>query len=256
MQEQTKYHIETVNGCAFRMRYLEGGVFEMGSNEKGESPIHQVELSPFYIAEYPVTQALWKAVMGNNNNPSQFTGDNRPVESISWMGVVRGKSSDFMPGFFEKLNLLTVETRPKDYVYRLPTNAEWEYAAKGLRPYKHAGSDKLKEVGWFDKDSHNETKAVGLKKPNCFELYDMSGNVCEWCLDQISESFYQECEIKGIVKDPFCNNGDTNYRIFRGGSWDDNPQSSEVVYLNGWPSLYYGNNVGFRLALAKVHTNI
>jgi formylglycine-generating enzyme len=126
------YHTETINNHTFRLRHLPGGIFDMGSNETEkaigkESPIHKVELSPFYIGEYPVTQALWKAVMGVDHNPSRFIGDSRSVEQVSWVDIVEGNQNDNgQPAFLQKLNEWTVTSRPRGYVYRLPTEAEWE----------------------------------------------------------------------------------------------------------------------------------
>ncbi len=228
-------------------------MFEMGSNEKSESPIHQVELSPFYIGEYPVTQALWKAVMGVNNNPSRFIGENRPVEQVSWLDIVEGnQDGNGTPAFLQKLNNATKFTRPAGYAYRLPTEAEWEYAARGGEPYEYAGSDQLKEIGWYRGNSHGETKAVGLKRPNGFQLHDMTGNVWGWCLDKFSNSFYKECYDQGIVKDPLCDDEETRFRALRGGSWYNYPQRCRVSYRSYWLPTSRYSRVGFCLVLALV----
>jgi len=270
MEEHPRYHTETVNGHTFRLRYLPGGVFDMGSKETEraigkESPIHKVELSPFYIGEYPVTQALWKAVMGADNNPSRFIGDNRPVEQVSWTDIVEGnKGDDSQLAFLQKLNKWTEATRPPGYEYRLPTEAEWEYAARGsgqIRTdaarggdtYEYAGSDQLKEVGWFSKNSHGETKAVGLKRSNGFQLHDMSGNVREWCKDIYSHTFYKEChEQQGTVKDPLCDGEVPRRRVIRGGSWGHDALLCRVSCRNNWHPTSRSYGVGFRLVLAPV----
>lgn len=252
------YHTETIINHTFRLRYLPGSIFEMGSDETrkslgNESPIHKVELSSFYIGEYLVTQALWKAVMGADHNPSRFIGDNRPVEQVSWMDIVEGnQDNDGQPAFLQKLNEWTQTSRPKGYAYRLPTEAEWEYAARGGEPYEYAGSDQLKEVGWFSENSHSETKAVGLKRPNGFHLYDMSGNVWEWCMDKYSDSFYQECYDKSIVKDPLCDDKKTQFRVYRGGSSNDYPQVCRVSDRYYWRPTGRLSIIGFRLVLAPV----
>ena len=152
------------------MIFVEGGTFRMGSEADDkeaydwEKPAHAVKLDSFYIAKYPVTQALWETVMGNN--PSDFKGANRPVENVSW--------GDIIQAFLPKLNKLTEGVRPKGLEYQLPTEAQWEYSARGGKywnkyPFKYAGSDKLNEVAWYDENSHEETKPVGLKTPNFWD---------------------------------------------------------------------------------------
>ncbi|WP_282775771.1 formylglycine-generating enzyme family protein [Phaeodactylibacter xiamenensis] len=269
MPKEGDYHIETINNHTFRLRFLPSGIFDMGSNETEkalgkESPIHQVELSPFYIGEYPVTQALWKAVMGADHNLSKFIGDARPVEQVSWFDIVKGnQGGNGQPAFLQQLNEGTKTSRPKGYAYRLPTEAEWEYAARGgeqvrmdaargSEPYEYAGSDQLKEVGWYKGNSHGETKAVGMKWPNGFHLYDMSGNVSEWCMDRYSNSFYQECYDQGVVKDPLYDDKEARGRVHRGGSFRSYPQKCHVSnHGNGYPP-YRFSYFGFRLVLAPV----
>ncbi|WP_421946821.1 formylglycine-generating enzyme family protein [Phaeodactylibacter xiamenensis] len=252
------YHAETINNHTFRLRFLPSGIFDMGSNETKkawgkESPIHKVELSPFFIGEYPVTQALWKAVMGADHNPSFFISDNRPVEHVSWIDIVEGhQDNDGPPAFLQQLNEWTKTSRPKGYAYRLPTEAEWEYAARGGEPYEYAGSDQLKEIGWCKGNSHGETKAVGLKRPNGLHLYDMSGNVKEWCMDKYSDSFYQECYDQGIVKDPLCDDKKTRPRVSRGGSLNSSPRHCRVSCRFDWDPASQNILVGFRLVLAPV----
>ena len=254
MEEKVRYHSEMVNGYAFRMRYLPGGIFDMGSNKMIiESPIHKVELSSFYIGEYLVTQALWKAVMGVCNNTYRFRGDLRPVEQVSWLDIVEGnQDGDGQPAFLQRLNEATEGTRLAGHVYRLPTEAEWEYAARGGEPYEYAGSDQLKQVGWYGNNSHGETKAVGLKCLNGFQLYDMSGNIMEWCKDNYSDSFYQECHDKGIVKDPLFEKKGDHDRVIRGGSWGNGPR---ICCVSSRFDLFPTDRdefVGFRLVLAPV----
>lgn len=169
-------HTFTVNGVQFTMVEVGGGTFTMGAtSEQGsdawdeEKPAHQVTLSDYYIGQTEVTQALWEAVMGSN--PSDSKGDNLPVERVSW---------DDCQMFIQKLNQLTGKQ------FRLPTEAEWEYAARGgrkSRGYKYAGGNNIDSVAWCDGNSGNETHPVATKQANELGIYDMSGNVLEWCSD-------------------------------------------------------------------------
>jgi formylglycine-generating enzyme required for sulfatase activity len=139
--------------------------------------------------------------------------------------------------------------------YRLPTEAEWEYAARGgahrqQDGYRYAGSDKLKEVGWYIGNSDGETKAVGLKYTNELGLYDMSGNVWEWCNDWFDEKYYQACHEKGLVQDP---QGPEKgvYRVVRGGGWIDDPRHCRVACRYTFGPAVRGYDLGFRLALSR-----
>jgi len=234
----------------FAMIAVPGGTFDMGGKSWSDSslPVHPVELDNSWIGEYPVTQALWTAVLGEANNPSSFKGADRPVETVSWEEIDRS----FLPA----LNDLTENTRPPRTVYRLPTEAEWEYAARGGLQGKnesliYAGSDVLDEVGWYDDNSHGETKPVGLKLPNQLGLYDMSGNVWEWCNDWYGSKYYQECLDKGTINNPSGpEKGD--YRVLRGGCWIINAQGcrSPARFIIAPMFRYY--DVGFRLVLVSL----
>ena len=196
----------TVNGVSFEMVRVEGGTFRMGAtSEQGsdvwdnEKPVHSVTLSGYYIGKTEVTQALWKAVMGSN--PSRFKGDYLPVENVSWYDCQE---------FIRKLNSMTGQN------FRLPTEAEWEFACRGgnnSRGYKYSGSNNLGSVAWYDGNSGNKTHPVGTKAPNELGIYDMSGNVWEWCADWYGD--YSS----GAQTNPTGPYGGSN-RVYRGGSWN------------------------------------
>ena len=164
------------NGVSFEMVEVRGGTFRMGAtSEQGsdacdwEKPVHSVTLSGYNIGKTEVTQELWQAVMGSN--PSRFKGDNMPVECVSW---------DDCQEFIRKLNSLTSQN------FRLPTEAEWEFACRGgnnSRGYKYSGSNYIDNVAWYDGNSGDKTHPVATKSPNELGIYDMSGNVWEWCND-------------------------------------------------------------------------
>ena len=246
---QNTIYTETLpNGFSFDLIRVEGGEFDMGGADKEaferEKPVHRVKLDTFYIGKFPVTQALWKAVMGEEHNPSNFKGDQRPVEMVSWDEIVK----KFLP----ELNHITAGSRPPGMEYRLPTEAEWEYAARGgpyKSPYLYAGSNKLKEVGWYDENSYNETKSVGLKDPNELGLYDMSGNVYEWCADWFGEKYYEWCQKKGTVFSP-CGPGIGVLRVLRGGRSFGNVRICRVSYRYNYEPGASSDSVGFRLALS------
>ena len=197
--------IPVKDGISIDMVRVEAGTFTMGATAEmkdpydDEKPIHRVTLTnDYYIGKYEVTQALWKAVMGNN--PSYFKGDNLPVEQVSWNDCQE---------FISKLNRITGKT------FRLPTEAEWEYAARGgnkSRGYQYSGSNNTLDVAWFRDNSGSNTHAVGTKQPNELGIYDMSGNVEEWCQD-----WYGAYSSSSQVNPTGANSGP--YRVFRGGGW-------------------------------------
>ena len=230
---------------------VEKGEFMMGGEKYGdEKPIHKVTLThDFALCRYPVSQALWAAVMEDNPQPSRFKGAQRPVESISWFEMV-----DFCNRLSEKQGLAPcyeiqgkqMRWLPDANGYRLPTEAEWEYAARGGRygrGFEYAGSPDLDQVGWYDANSNGETQPVGQKRPNALGLYDMSGNVFEWCWDWYGGDYYANSP----EKNPTGPAGGSN-RVRRGGSWRYGPDGCRVAYRgNGRPDGRY-DFVGFRLA--------
>ena len=227
----------TVNGVSFTMIGVEGGTFTMGSPDSdsdaydSEKPAHQVTLSSYYIGETEVTQELWKAVMGSN--PSNFTGDlQRPVEQVTWNDCQT---------FISKLNELTGES------FRLPTEAEWEYAARGgkeSRGYKYSGSNTIGDVAWCNSNSSSTTHAVKTKKPNELGVYDMGGNVYEWCSDWYNSSYYSSCTGNNPTGP-----SSGSFRVLRGGSWGRDAGYCRVAYRSGIFPGYGNSDYGFRLSL-------
>ncbi|MBR4492985.1 MAG: formylglycine-generating enzyme family protein [Bacteroidales bacterium] len=218
----------------FKMIYVKGATFQMGATfeqgsyaESDEKPVHSVTLSDYYMGETEVTQALWKAVMGSN--PSYFKGNNLPVENVSYDVIV----SEFLP----KLNRLTGKT------FRLPTEAEWEYAARGgSRSGEFSGSNKIDAVAWYDGNSGGKTHAVGTKQPNELGLYDMNGNVLEWCSDWYSEySDVMQTNPKGPTSG--------SDRVVRGGSWYDCAEHCRVSYRDYGDPRNRGRDNGLRLTM-------
>lgn len=227
-----------VNGVEFKMIYVEGGLFKMGATaeQRGdalldEKPAHCVELDDYYIGETVVTQELWKAVMGNN--PSYFKGDgNLPVERVSW---------DDAQNFIQKLNSMTGKK------FDLPTEAQWEYAARGGRKnegHKYSGSDKIDEVAWYGGNSGGKTHPVKSKMANEVGLYDMSGNVWEWCQDWFGEEYYSKSPVTN-PKGPYVGAN----RVLRGGSWCNSSRSCRVSNRGDCTPDYSSNGCGFRLVL-------
>ena len=252
-----KTFTEIVNGVSFKMIAVEGGTFKMGAQSKDpnqanfdpdafddESPVHDVTLDSFYLAEFVVTEDLWDAVM-NGDNPKQSKGwlqkilgntdvprVGYPKTNISW-----NDCQEFIKG----LNRLTGKN------FSLPTEAQWEYAARGgnmSRDYKYSGSNSLIEVAWYFVNAWT-LKEVGLKKPNELGLYDMSGNVCEWCADLYDRKYYIRPECKTLNPE---NQTIGINRVFRGGGWYSNEQNCRITIRNN--DRPNGRlEVGFRLAL-------
>ena len=249
VKQETGDQVFTVtnNGktVTFRMKFVGSGSFDMGSDSgsSDEKPVHHVTLTnDYYLGETEVTQELWEAVMGSN--PSYFKGDKRPVETVSWNDCQT---------FIEKLNSLTAGKRPAGRSFHLPTEAEWEYAAKGgnkSKGYTYAGSNTIGDVAWYDENSYKKgsnspdygTHPVGQKSPNELELYDMSGNVSEWCFD-----WYGSYPSSSQTNPTGASSGSN--RVNRGGSWGGNAayfRSADRDFC--WPTDSY-TDLGLRLAL-------
>lgn len=228
-------------GPSFDMVFIEGGEFLMGAEDNDpdafprEQPVHRVQLEGFFMGKFPVTQAVWEAVMGNN--PSTFISPRRPVDTVSWNDIVH----EFLP----RLNELTGKT------YRLPTEAEWEYAARGGQAgegCRYAGSDKLDEVGWYEDNVNEETREVGLQYPNELGLFDMSGNVWEWCADWYDSDYYKACVESGIVVNPLGPGGGV-HRVVRGGGYFYDPLDCRPAHRSFDSPDYRFDYFGLRFVL-------
>ena len=230
--------IPVKDGISIDMVRVEVGTFTMGATpemknpDDDEKPAHQVTLTnDYYIGKYEVTQALWQAVM--NSNPSYFKGDNLPVEQVSWNDCQE---------FISKLNSITGKT------FRLPTEAEWEYAARGgkkSRGYQYSGGNNLSDVAWYYKDnSDSKTHAVGSKQANELGIYDMSGNVWEWCQDW--KGFYSS---SSQVNPTGANSG--SHRVIRGGSWIHAARNCRSSFRSNFTPDSRNDYLGFRLVLSE-----
>ena len=220
----------SIKGVEFEMIRVQGGTFMMGINdaEEYERPVHEVALSSYFIGETPVTQELWKKVMGEN--PSEFGGAKRPVEYVSW---------EECQEFIQKLSEITGQK------FRLPTEAEWEYAARGgkkSKGYEFSGSNNIDDVAWYGGASDYETHDVAMKSPNELGLYDMSGNVLELCQDWYDA---YPSEKQSDPKGP----SSGSKRVARGGCWDYGPQSCRNAIRFYISPSYRSNRIGLRLAL-------
>ena len=229
--------IPVKDGISIEMVKIEARTFMMGATSEmfmpddGEKPVHQVTLTnDYYMGKYEVTQALWQAVM--SGNPSDFKGDNLPVETVSWNDCQE---------FISKLNSMTGRK------FRLPTEAEWEYAARGgkkSKGYQYSGSNSIFDVAWYDGNSGNMTHPVGTKQANELGIYDMTGNVSEWCQDW-----------KGSYSNSYQTNptGATggSFRVFRGGSWGSNSWYCRSSCRNSNAQDDRDYNLGLRLVLSE-----
>jgi formylglycine-generating enzyme required for sulfatase activity len=227
---------QIIREISLNMIAVQGGTFSMGfTSDQGEEyqydekPVHQVTLSDFSIGKYEVTQAQWRAVMGTN--PSYFRYcETCPVEMVSWLDI---------QDFLSKLNSLTGKN------YRLPTEAEWEYAARGgnrSKGYKFSGSNSVDTVGWYWNNSGEKTQPVGRKAPNELGIYDMTGNVFEWCQD-----WYGDYRSSSQTNPHGASSGFT--RVIRGGCWNNTASNMRVSNRGGNSPRGRYTDVGFRLAL-------
>ena len=233
----------TVKGVSFKMVAVDGGTFQMGATSEQqnaydyEKPVHSVTLGSYYIGETEVTQELWQAVMGSN--PSDFTGNSQhPVEWVSWNDCQT---------FVDKLNDLLAGQLPAGRRFRLPTEAEWEYAARGgnrSRGTQYSGSSSIGDVAWYDDNIGGTTHPVKGKSPNELGLYDMSGNVYEWCEDYYDSGYYSSSP----SANPQGPSSGYN-RVLRGGGWYSDAQCCRVANRNYNTPGSRDFDYGLRLAL-------
>ncbi|WP_020570503.1 formylglycine-generating enzyme family protein [Neolewinella persica] len=251
----------TIGSTSFRMITLPGKEgFWMGEDESArdsEKPRHQRDIAPFALAEFLVTQQLWEAVVAKGLqhpqartlvqghaeeqtlplNPAYFRGKNRPVEYVNWHEARR---------FCAVLSMLTVG---KPDFFRLPSEAEWEYAARtGARETVYAGSNQLGEVAWHDGNNEKETMPVGLLLPNAFGLYDLSGNVWEWCEDDWHDDYKNHPGNSAAWKDGETEEARASLRVLRGGSWDYVARNCRCANRYWFRPGNRGRYYGFRLA--------
>jgi formylglycine-generating enzyme required for sulfatase activity len=230
-QLTTSNYTETHAGVNLEMVSIPGGTFQMGSNgaqaESDEKPVHTVTLDGFWMGKYEVTQRQYEAMMGGN--PSYFKGPDRPVEMVSWNDVTE---------FCQKISQATGKT------YSLPTEAQWEYACRAGSSGKWCFGDSenlLGDYGWHTANSGSQTHDVGGKKPNVWGLYDMHGNVWEWCAD-----WYAPYSA-GAVSNP-AGPANSGSRVIRGGDWGLDPESCRSADRYGIPPAYRYHDIGFRLS--------
>jgi len=229
-QQSGQSYSENVNGVSLELLAIPAGTFMMGAPQfemgsfRNECPQHSVSVPGFYMSKYEITQAQWQAVMGSN--PSGFRGDTRPVESVSWNEATE---------YCKRLSLLT------GHQYRLPTEAEWEYACRAGTTGPYAGM--LDKLAWYSANSGAQTHPVGQAQPNGFGLYDMHGNVWEWCQDVDHEN-YDGAPTDGSA---WLRGGDQTRRVLRGGAWNNNANLLRSAYRGASISPGKADYVGFRV---------
>jgi formylglycine-generating enzyme required for sulfatase activity len=236
---------EPVTGMEFV--WVPGGCYEMGCGNwtsdcyRDEKPVHEVCVGGFWMGKTEVTQGQWKQIMGDN--PAKFKkGDNYPVEFAKWVEIEK---------FIKKLSSST----PDAYKFRLPTEAEWEYACRsGGKPEKYAGMSDLDQVAWYSGNSNRSTHAVATKAPNGLGLFDMNGNVHEWCADLYNGTAYRTHKRDNPL---YWEQGGLS-RVYRGGSWNSKPKFARCAARNyefvidQLPHRAYRmNDLGFRLVRSK-----
>ena len=255
---------DPINPTKIEMVPLSGSFYQMGSADDG--PIHTEYLTSYAIGKYPVTQRLYKRIMGNN--PSTMKGNNRPVDSVSWYDCIVFCNLLSVMAHLTPCYSIKDETNPANWGsipeddndaswdnvkcnskangYRLPTEPEWEFAAKGGPQqdlFIFAGSNNIDDIAWHIKNSDRHTHSVGKKQPNSLGLYDMSGNISEWCWD-----WYRPYTLKPLKATSIP--VDKPYRVRRGGSWGNFASGCSVTFRNYGSPAFRFNNYGFRLCMS------
>ena len=217
-----------------------------GDGFSDENPVHTVTVNSFYIGKYEVTQAQYQEIMGSN--PSYYKGNNRPVEHVSWYDAVQFCNKLSAREGLEPCYTINGTDVTCDFTkngYRLPTEAEWEYAARGgnqSQGYKYSGSNNPDEVAWYYDNSGSQTHDVVTKQANELGIYDMSGNVWEWCWDWYASDYYSNI-LQDNPKGPDGGSG----RVDRGGGWDGNARHARVAERGSGIPSFSGSGLGFRL---------
>jgi len=248
------------------MVFVQGGTFQMGSNDfeaNSDEPLHSVTVDSFYIGKYEVTQREYQALMGTN--PSYFKGDNLPVESVSWNDAIAYcnalSKKEGLPVAYKENDGVLLDEEGKETTdvrkvkgYRLPTEAEWEFAARGgnsSRGYKYSGSDDPGAVAWYDDNSGDETHEVGSKQANELGIHDLSGNVWEWVSDWYDESYYSNSPANNPYNSVSGFSGILSLisnRVNRGGSCYNYARDVRVASRSSLGPDYRDNDLGFRLS--------
>lgn len=258
--------------------FVQGGTFQMGDHFAGgysnELPVHSVTVNDFYIGVTEVTQKEWSDIMGSNPSSGYGVGDTYPVYYITWYSILKYCNLRSIAEGLTPCYTISSSNDPADWGsvptsfnstwnavicnwsangYRLPTEAEWEYAARaGIHNadnYHYSGSDVIDDVAWYESNSGSTTHPVGTKLPNQLGIYDMSGNLCEWCWDWYGSSYYTTCNDLGTVTDPYGpSTGST--RVLRGGFWGNPATYLRVTYRSpyGYPNNSMSGTVSFRLS--------
>ena len=250
----TSYDISITKLEPLDMVFVEGGTFQMGDNfgdgDISEKPVHEVTISDFYISKTEITQKEWIEI--TSNNPAKYWADEQPVESISWKDAInycnaRSLLEGLTPCYTTDGGKTICDFSANGY--RLPTEAEWEYAARGgiaNKNFKYSGSTNINDVAWYDKNSSNITHPVAQRQPNDLGIYDMCGNVWEFCWDYFNENYYSQSPRQDPAGPEL---GDE--RIMRGGAWSDDAYFNRIFFRNHYKENARGSNVGLRVVRRK-----